>query len=384
MKIKLTVGSILKKHGAWHWRYYGPDGKQKSVKLADVSDQYRSKQDVIPVANQMAGRILPRGEQPRTGNVTIVDFAETVYLPWVAEQKRPATFDGYRKMWTAQLKSHFGTRRLYEYEPYHATEFLTSLARKGLGRYHVGHIRGLMSSLFGHAIALGHIRMNPIHDAKLLVAPKPPAQTQHYTVEEMRAILAALSGEPQTLAIMALAFLGLNRAEIRGVQWADVDTANGVVRIRRSVWGKHVSEGGKSERRKRDVTIGPLMIEILEHYRATQPTNNIYVFENSARNPLDLGSYSARVIRPLLEKYGLKWKGYHAGRRGAETEMNRFTNGNSQITAHHFGHTKQVADAHYVKPLPDETRRVALAFDLALSDGNKGQQETVSTQVAGN
>jgi hypothetical protein len=85
----------------------------------------------------------------------------------------------------------------------------------------------------------------------------------------------------------------------------------------------------------------------------------------------------------LLEKYGLKWKGYHAGRRGAETEMNRFTNGNSQITAHHFGHTTQVADGHYVKPLPEETRRVALAFDLALSDGNKGQQETISTQVAG-
>jgi integrase len=359
MKIKLTVGCIIKKHGAWHWKYYGADGKQKSVKVADVSDQYRSKQDVIPVANEMAARILPRAEQPRTGNTSIVEFAETVYLPWVKEQKRPATYNGYWKMWTKNLKGHFGARRLYEYEPYHATEFLTSLARKGLGRNHVDHIRGLMSSLFGHAIALGHVRMNPIHDAKLLVAPKRPAETPHYTVEEMRAILGALRSELQALAVMALAFVGLNRAEIRGVKWEDVDTVNGVVRVRRSVWGTQVSEGGKSERRKRDVTIGPLMIDILEHYRATQPTSNIYVFENSARNPLDLGSYSARVIRPLLEKYGLKWKGYHAGRRGAETEMNRFTNGNSQITAHHFGHTKQVAYAHYVKPLPEETRRVA-------------------------
>src|SRR5436853_5038896 len=96
------------------------------------------------------------------------------------------------------------------------------------------------------------------------------------------------------------------------------------------------------------------MVGILEHYRTSQPTN-IYLFENSALHPLDLGAYSVRVLRPLFEKHGLQWKGFHAGRRGAETEMNRFTNGNSQITAHHFGHTKAVADAHYVFELPDET-----------------------------
>jgi hypothetical protein len=41
--------------------------------------------------------------------------------------------------------------------------------------------------------------------------------------------------------------------------------------------------------------------------------------------------------------------------------MNRYTKGNSQITSHHFGHTKAVADAHYIKPLPEETRIAALA-----------------------
>jgi hypothetical protein len=56
--------------------------------------------------------------------------------------------------------------------------------------------------------------------------------------------------------------------------------------------------------------------------------------------------------------------------------MNRFTNGNSQITMHHFGHTKEVADAHYIKPLPEETRRVALRFDRALA--SKRQKETVA------
>ncbi|HEV2114791.1 MAG TPA: hypothetical protein VGR48_02120, partial [Terriglobales bacterium] len=48
--------------------------------------------------------------------------------------------------------------------------------------------------------------------------------------------------------------------------------------------------------------------------------------------------------------------------------MNRYTNGNSQITSHHFGHTKAVADAHYIKPLPEETKVAALALDSAIRE----------------
>lgn len=89
-----------------------------------------------------------------------------------------------------------------------------------------------------------------------------------------------------------------------------------------------------------------------------------------------VGPICYRVIRPALGKLGLEWTRYHAGRRGSETEMNRYTNGNSQITMPHFGHSKEVADAHCIKPLPDETRRVALRFDRTLA--SKGQNRTVA------
>lgn len=373
MKLKLQSGSIQKKNGAWHWRYY-EDGKQKSVKLADISDEFRSKADVIPIANDMATRIQPHSDKPRTGNITVVQFAETIYLPWMREQKRPATYSGSKRLWTGRLREHFGERRLSEYQPYHATEYLTGLARGGLGSQ-VQHARALMSGIFAHAVALGHLRMNPIHDCKLLVRPKERGERQHYTVEEMKSILAGLRSEPQALVAMSLAFVGLNRAEIRGVKWEDVDTVNGVIHVRRSVWGKdHVSEGGKSARRVRDVSIGSLLCSILEQFRATVPSKSGYLLENSANNPLELGQYSTRVIRPLFAKLGLPWKGYHAGRRGAETAMARMVNGDAQIVAHHFGHTMEVAMEHYIQPVPEETRRASLGFQNLLSD--KGQQGT--------
>jgi hypothetical protein len=46
--------------------------------------------------------------------------------------------------------------------------------------------------------------------------------------------------------------------------------------------------------------------------------------------------------------------------------MNRHTRGNSQVTSHHFGHSKEVADAHYIKPIPEETYKAATALDTAL------------------
>lgn len=373
MKLKLQAGSILKKHGAWHWRYY-EDGKQKSVKLAEVSDEYRSKQDVIPLANDLAVRQPSNG--PRSGNIGIVDFAEKIFLPWVKAERRAATYGGYKGLWNGHLKEHFAERRLFDYQPYNATEFLTALAKDGMGRYGVSHIRALMSGIFAHAVALGHVRVNPIHDCKVLVAPKEPGKGLHYTVDEMKAILFGLRSEPQALVAMSLAFIGLNRAEIRGVKREDVDTVNGIIHVRRSVWGKDiVSDGGKSARRVRDVSIGPLLCGILEQFCKAVPSTSGYLLENSAGNPLELGQYSTRTIRPLFKKLGLEWKGYHAGRRGAETAMARHVNGDAQVVAHHFGHSMEVAMEHYIKPVPADTRRAALALDGELS-ANKGQQGT--------
>lgn len=377
MQERLKMGSIIKRHGSWHWRYY-ENSKQRSVKLVDVSDQYRSKKDVIPLANAEASRIAPSADTPAAGKTRVVEFTESVFLPWVQSERKPATYDGYRKLWQGHLRDHFGAMLLRECQPHHATEFLTKLAKGGMGRYSISHVRALMSGIFAHAVARGFLSVNPIHDCKVLVSPKPPAEAPHYTVEEMRAILAGLRSIPQALVTMALCFVGLNRAEIRGVRWDDVDLAHGVIRVRRSVWGKnHVSEGGKSSRRKRDVTIGPVLVGILETFRAKYPSASGYVLENATGHPLELGQFSTRTIRPALKKLGLEWKGYHAGRRGAETEMNRFTNGNSQITMHHFGHSKEVADQHYVKPLPEETRRAALLLDGALA--SEGQQGTAKS-----
>ena len=58
----------------------------------------------------------------------------------------------------------------------------------------------------------------------------------------------------------------------------------------------------------------------------------------------------------------------YAGRRGAVTETNRYTKGNTQVAAYLLGHTPEVEAKNYWRELPDETRKAALALDTALGD----------------
>ena len=173
---------------------------------------------------------------------------------------------------------------------------------------------------------------------------------------------------------MALAFIGLRPSEIKGLKREDIDLSAGVLRVCRSAWHSSINEGGKGKNSVRDVTLGSTVVSILRAHMETERSQRGFLLENSLGMPLDLDALARDVIRPMFAASGLEWKGYYGGRRGAETEMNRYTNGNSQITAHHFGHTKAVADAHYIKPIPEETKIAALALDSTLREtiGNRG------------
>src|SRR5690349_19491791 len=106
-KERLKSRSIARKHGAWYWRHY-VEGKQKWEKIAEISDKYRSKGDVIPLIN--AREI----QEPREGaeDSTIADFAEKEYLPWAKRKTRPSTANGYEKLWESRIKDHVGQMRL--------------------------------------------------------------------------------------------------------------------------------------------------------------------------------------------------------------------------------------------------------------------------------
>jgi len=369
-KERLKNGSIAKKHGAWYWRHY-VSGKQIWEKIADVSDQYRSKGDVIPLINAR------EVEEPREGeDVKIATFVLENFLPWAKANTRPATFNGYSKLWEAQIKDHVGQMKLSEYRPFHASRFLGELAPK-MTTASLQHIRALLSGIFAHAVADGRVDVNPIRDAKCRVKPKESRKTEHYTVAEMRGILTCLQGRER--AVMALSFLGFRPAEIVGLQWQDV--TQDCIRVERSAWRGKMSDGGKSKRSRRLVPLGPYVASILAELPRSVSGFVIENLSGASIGTSGLAKLIRESIRPKMAAHGYTWKTMYAGRRGAVTEANRYTNGNTQTAAYLFGHAPEVEAKHYQRELPEETRNAALALDSALQETNERQPEPETVEV---
>lgn len=259
------------------------DGKQVWERIAEISDQYRSKGDVIPLINAREPGPLS------TNDARVADFAEKEYLPWAKANKKPATYNGYEKLWKARLEGHVGSIMLSEYRPHHCSRFLGSLAPT-MTSASLQHIRALLSGIFAHTVADGRIDVNPVRDAKCSVNPKLSRKREHYTAAEMRGILAVLTG--QARIAMAFAFVGMRPAEIVGLQWDDA--TQDAIHVERSMWRGHISDGGKSKRSRRIIPLGPFMIALLATYKTTAPSISGFVLENSsASRSADPGSRSS-------------------------------------------------------------------------------------------
>ena len=208
-------GAIILRSGKWYVTYWerrntGGAVERKRVThfLGEKTKTMRSKyppSDIEDECKRFMATVNTNACAVKPEQVlTIVDFVDSVYMPWVRANKQASTINGYEKMWKKHLKGHFGNMLLSDYQPHHATVFLTKLAEKGMGLNAVSHVRSLMSGIFCHAAALGYTSTNPIHFAKVLVTPHAPKETPHYTIMEMASALTVLQGQTQARVAMAL------------------------------------------------------------------------------------------------------------------------------------------------------------------------------------
>jgi integrase len=341
----MQKGRIEKRHGAWHIRYRDSSGKQVSRKLADYCDQYRSKRDVQALADQFleplnAGRV-------GSGPLTLQQFVDTVYFPYVAEKKRPSTVRGYRNLYNAQIAGRIGGLRLGTFRTVDGQNILDAAeSETELSHRSLTHIKNLLSGIFTVARRKGMLDSpNPMDDTEIPDG-NPSGKTHKYSLEEVEKMIAALDGVAR-VAVVVAAWTGLSLAELRGLKWEDVN--GDVLTVRRTVWQRVVGET-KTEARQASVHLLPQVRDALKEHRKTNP-ETIWVFEGPRVFPLDLAGLGAQRIKNALKGTGVEWHGFHALRRGLGTRL--FNNGVpietvSRILRHGSVH---VTRAHYVDVL---------------------------------
>jgi integrase len=346
----MQKGHIEKRHGAWYLRYR-ENGKLTSHRLAPYNDHYRSRRDVRSLADEFLTPI--NAGKAANGLMTLQQFVEIVYFPYVREKKRPSTVRGYLNLYNAQISSRIGGMKLATFRTADGQNILdTAEGEADLSHRSLAHIKNLLSGMFTVARRKGMLEgPNPM-DGVETPEGRRSAITHKYTLEEVEKMMEVLSGIARCAVVVA-AWTGLSLAELRGLKWEDIDWKKKQLNVVRTVWHKTIGET-KTEARQATVYLLPQVLKALTEHRKNNPETT-WVFEGPHLFPLDLATIGSKQIKTALKGTGVEWYGFHALRRGLGTRL--FNNGVrietvSRILRHGSVH---VTRAHYVDVLDATT-----------------------------
>ena len=328
MNTRHQKGHVYRKKNRWYLRYYDyvmrEDGSVERVQVArsvaPVCYQFRTRRAVMPLVNKLLQSVNNGCVSPES-SVTLERFVEQDYLPFVAQQKRPSTLPTYRSIWNRHVKQRFGKTALRDFRTVDGERLLAEIAQhSNLTRVTLMRIKSLLSGVFKHAKRLGALDdVNPMQDVSIPRA-RGSSETYAYSLEEIAKMISVLS-QPAGTVVATAAFTGMRRGELRGLLWENY--SNDEIWVTQSVWQSAVTEPKTRKSRAPVPVIAPLA-KALQKHRFTQgnPDSGL-IFRSRKGTPLCLSNLATRLIRPRLEKAGLKWHGWHAFRRGLATNLYR-------------------------------------------------------------
>ena len=249
----------------------------------ELSDFIRARKtlaDYGKTINDAVGFFVDHLERVRRCKTTVAQLADEVL-----EAKRG---DGMSHAYLSDLKIRlarfcrdFGNRPIASVTVEEIDNWLRSLEGSPKSR---ANYRANIGVLFSYATKRRMLETNPVlHTAKPKLPDNPP---EIFTVDELRALLdAANRNATDVLPMLAIgAFAGLRDAEIKRLDWSEVDLARGHIEIK--------AAKAKNARR-RIIPIQPNLAEWLRPYAAMKNS----VVPEGARGKLDRVCKAAGLSR---------------------------------------------------------------------------------------
>jgi integrase len=329
----------------WERRNIGGTIERKRVTHSIGEVTTRGKRPPADIATEAERHMatINSGTVPADRIVTIGDFVERVYLPWIEEHKRPSTAKGYRDIWEDHLKPHSEQVWLKDTRTYHVQGWLNQIGAGKLSRNTLKHVKSVISGIFTLAKQQDYFQgENPARDSAVNPKAAEPQETYAYTLEEIQTILSLLP-EPAATAFAVAGFMGLRHGEIQGLLWENYH--DGEMYVSRSIWNGRISDP-KTRKGRAPVPVIRQLAERLEIHRLRCGSPSVGpIFANAQGKPLALSGSLNRVILPALnrceacgkpesdhEKANHKykrdsripeWHGWHAARRGLGSNLYR-------------------------------------------------------------
>lgn len=295
------------------------DGVRFQYNIGKAKD-FRTQKDREKAAREYLAK-LPSTSPRQMRTVSLATFIERSYLPEAKAATRNSTYAEYKGIFERHVKK-LATKPIRHYQTPQVQDLLDTIADPSMSITSLRHIRAFLSGVFRWAKKKGlYGGENPVRDCTLASGLKPPRQTAAYTLEEVNAVLAQLESHLTSKAIVAVAaFSGLRRSEIAGLRWCDWEDDK--LHVRQSVFN-YVVNPPKSPASRNWVPVTPQLKEALEAYKAecsAEDTTGM-MSPDSRMFVGTLDHYGRKFIAPAFKRAGVRWRGYHAFRRGVATAL---------------------------------------------------------------
>ena len=229
----------------------------------------------------------------------------------------------------------------------------------------VKRLKSLLSGVFTHAVNLGYLNgVNPVVGA-MLPAAAPPRETAAYSLEQIRAMIAALPDQTSRVMVAVAAFTGLSRSEIRGLTWEAWQGEE--LHVLRSIVAGRVQET-KTRARKAPVPLLPSLAQVLAQYRA-HSGNHLTgpIFRTATGSPIDPNNLLRDRMQPAFKKAKITfWSGWHGLRRGLASNLHRLGVQDMVIQRILRHSNVSVTQACYIKTANQDSVRALESLDAVL------------------
>ena len=215
--------------------------------------------------------------------------------------KAHTTIKGYERVLRNRLLPRWGNRIALGIEPLEVEQWLRALKKEGdLANPTLDKTRRVMSLVYKHGQRYGLLPRNQESNPMRFVRCKTTSgyEAMILTPEQAYAIVCNLREPERTLTLLA-AGTGLRISECLGLQWQDVNFADGMIHVRRT-WTCGQVGLPKSKASKGPVPLHPLLAEfmLLWKQKTTYSQPSDWVFPSTRLN-----GKQPRVANMLLEDH---------------------------------------------------------------------------------
>lgn len=362
-------GNVRRKNGNYVLRYredfIKPDGtkgrRQRTTILGPIS-AFHGKKDARRAADEIMQNINQNAPKPQA-SIGLGEFWNTHFKPNIVDKMKRNTQLMYRDRWRKQIEPALSTAQMLSITALDLDRLMTQMQRQGYSWQTRVHTRNVISKMYSTAQKWRWLTENP---AKWVdVGERKIVRKQRaLSVEEVRLLAENLAEPARTVFILAVT-TGLRIGEILGLQLEDIDLANGVIIVERSV-SRGAVDTTKTEESHRKLPISPILMDTLSKHvmavgashfgDAVGPLRANWLFRSRAGTPCSDRNLINRHIHPVRKQLGIPHFSWHSLRHTFSTLGGNEGTIPAIVMKQLLGHSKLSTTQKYMHELKGEQR----------------------------